>query len=86
VRGGNQYLLIAMDNFTKWPKVYTIPNQKPSEVVDVRMTNFFSGTSRELYCEQGKNFKSQRYRRCWSTLERAREGPPLFIQSDNMVE
>jgi hypothetical protein len=56
---GNPYLLIAMDYFTKWPEVYTIPNQEASEVVDVLMTNFFFGIPRELHCDQSQNFKSQ---------------------------
>jgi hypothetical protein len=25
---GNQYLLTAMDYFTKWPEAYAIPNQR----------------------------------------------------------
>jgi hypothetical protein len=30
-----------MDLFTKWPEVYTIPDQKAMTVVDVLVTNFF---------------------------------------------
>jgi hypothetical protein len=38
---GNQYLLIAMDYFTKFPKVYAIPNQEESTVAEALVTNFF---------------------------------------------
>jgi hypothetical protein len=37
----NQYLLIAMDCLTKWPKVHAIPNQEALKVADVLVTNFF---------------------------------------------
>jgi hypothetical protein len=38
---GNWYLLIAMDNFSKWLEVYTIPNQKASTVMDALVADFF---------------------------------------------
>jgi hypothetical protein len=47
---GKQYLLITMDLFTKWPKVYIIPDQKAMTVVDVLVNNFFcSGVLRKLH-------------------------------------
>jgi hypothetical protein len=43
-----------MDYFTKWPEVYTIPNQKASTVADALVTNFFChfGVPRELHTDQ----------------------------------
>jgi hypothetical protein len=38
---GKWYLLFAMDYFTKWPKLYAIPNQEASIVADVLVRNFF---------------------------------------------
>jgi hypothetical protein len=38
---GNQYLLIAMDCFTKWPEAYAILNHEASTVVEALITNFF---------------------------------------------
>jgi hypothetical protein len=57
---GNQYLLIAMDYFTKWPEVYTISSQEALTVVEVVVTDFFCpfGDSRELHNDQGLNFES----------------------------
>jgi hypothetical protein len=56
---GNQYLLIAMDYFTKWLEAYTIPNQEASTVTEVLVTNFFClfRVLRELPSDQGYNFK-----------------------------
>jgi hypothetical protein len=47
---GNQYLMIAMDCFTKWLEVYAISNQEAS-VVEALVTNFFYsfGLPRELH-------------------------------------
>jgi hypothetical protein len=36
---GNQFLLITMDCFTKWPEAYTIPNQEASVVVEALPTS-----------------------------------------------
>jgi hypothetical protein len=34
---GNQYLLIIMDYFNKWPEAYAIPNQEVSMVVEAAL-------------------------------------------------
>jgi hypothetical protein len=48
-----------MDYFTKWPEVYTIPNQEASTVAEALVANFFCcfGIPRELRSDQGRNFK-----------------------------
>jgi hypothetical protein len=57
---GNQYLLVGMDYFTKWPEVYAIPNQEASTVADALVTNFCRfGVPRELHSDQGYNFESR---------------------------
>jgi hypothetical protein len=57
---GNQYLLFAMDYFTKWPEVYVIPNQEASTVAEALVRNFFCrfGIPLELHSDQGRNFES----------------------------
>jgi hypothetical protein len=37
---GNQYLLFAIDYFTKWPEAYAIPNQEASTAAEDLVTNF----------------------------------------------
>jgi hypothetical protein len=56
---GNQYLLVAMDYFTKFPEVYAILNQEASTVADALVNNYFCrfGVTRELYSDQGRNFE-----------------------------
>jgi hypothetical protein len=43
-----------MDYFSKWLKVYTIPNQEISTVAKVLVVNFFChfGVPRELHSDQ----------------------------------
>jgi hypothetical protein len=56
---GNQYLLIAMDYFTKWPEVYAIPNREASTIAKDLVTNFCRHSIPwELHSDQGRNFES----------------------------
>jgi hypothetical protein len=57
----NQYLCIVIDCFSKWPEVYTIPSQETSMIAGVLVISFFCHfeVPRELYKDQGWNFKSQ---------------------------
>jgi hypothetical protein len=58
---GNQYLLIAIDYFPKWPEAYAIPNQEASTVAEALVTNFFCRfcIPWELKSDQGRNFESR---------------------------
>jgi transposase InsO family protein len=56
----NQFLLITMNCFTKWPETYATPNKEASTVAEVLVTNFYRfGVPRELHSDQGHNFKSR---------------------------
>jgi hypothetical protein len=47
--------------FTKWPEVYTIPNQEALTVADALVNNFFCcfGVLMELHSKEGQNFDSR---------------------------
>jgi len=85
----NRYNLITMDYFTKWPKVYAIPNQEASTVANALVENFFCrfGVPMELHSDQGRNFES---RLMQEVLERRvfikTKTTSLHPQSDGMVE
>jgi transposase InsO family protein len=82
---GNQYLLIAMDYFTKWP----VANQEVSTVADALVTKLFCpfGVPRELHSDQGRNFESQLMQEAWEWLGISKTWTnPLNLQSDGMVE
>jgi hypothetical protein len=59
-KSGNQNLQITMDNDTKWPEVYTIPNQEASTMADALVINLFCVLgSWESCSDQGRNFEPQ---------------------------
>jgi hypothetical protein len=86
---GNQYLLMAMNYFTKLPEAYPIKNHATSTVAEALVTIFFCrfGVPRELHSDQGRNFKS---RLIHEVLHRPGVGKtrttPLKPDSDGMVK
>ena len=50
-----------MDYFTKWPKVYAIPNQDATTVADALEAKFFCrfGVPMELHSDQSRKFESR---------------------------
>ena len=58
---GNQYILVAQDYFTKWPKAFALTDQQAFTVADVLVNQFFTwfGIPMELHSDQGRNFKSE---------------------------
>jgi hypothetical protein len=86
---GNQYILIAMDYFTKWPEAYAILNQEASTIAEVLVTNFFCrfGIPRELHSNQGRNFESRLLQEILQRLGVSKtRTTPLHPQSDGMVQ
>jgi hypothetical protein len=74
-----------MDNFTKWPEAYAIPNQETSTVAEVLITNYFChfGVPRD----QGRNFESHLMQEILQLLGVSKtRTTPLHPQSDGMVE
>jgi len=56
----HRYLLIAMDYFTKWPKIYAVPIQEASTMANALVANFCRfGIPMELHSDQGRNFESR---------------------------
>jgi transposase InsO family protein len=77
-----------MDYFTKWPEVYAIPNQEPSTIGEVLVTNFFCrfGIPRELHSDQGRNFESHLLQEILQRLGVSKtRTKPLYPQSDGVV-
>jgi hypothetical protein len=57
---GKRHLLIATDQFTKWPEVYAIPNQEAPTVADTQVINFSHfAARREVYSNHERNFDSR---------------------------
>jgi hypothetical protein len=85
---GNQYLLIAMGYYTKWTKVYTIPNQETS-MADVLVTSssYASGFWKKCTVNRSQNFTSQLTQKVFQHLGISKIWTThLHPQSDDMVE
>ncbi|UYV74989.1 K02A2.6-like [Cordylochernes scorpioides] len=87
--GGNRYILVAMDYFTKWPEAYAIPNQEATTVAKVLMDNLICrfGVPLELHSDQGRNFEAGVFQELCRLLgTRKTRTAPLHPQSDGMDE
>jgi hypothetical protein len=80
------HILTAMNYFTKWLKVYAIPNQQASTVADVLVTNLLLRGPKRTARRQGRNFESWLLQvlQCLGTSKT--QATPLHPQSDGMVE
>lgn len=58
---GNRYILTAMDYFTKWPKAYSLLDQKTETTVDALVEGIFSrfGAPEVIHSDQDRNFESR---------------------------
>jgi len=84
----NRYLLIAMDCFTKWPKIYAVPIQEASTVANALVANFCRfDVPMELHSDQGRNFESRLMQGVLERLESSKtKTTPLHPQLNGMVE
>ena len=86
---GNQYILIAQDYFTKWPKAFAIPDQRAETVADVLVNKLFTrfGIPVELHSDQGRNFEAQTFQEVCRLLGIHKTRiTPYHPESDGMVE
>lgn len=85
----NQYVLVVMDYFTKWPEALPIPDQTAETVAEACVHHVFSrfGSPRQLHSDQGRNFESAVFQAMLRLfgIEKTRT-TPLHPQSDGMVE
>ena len=62
--GGNKYILVVVDYFTKYAMAMAMPDQKSETVCGVLMKNVFQyfGTPGTIHTDQGSNFQSQLFK------------------------
>ncbi|CAC5389604.1 unnamed protein product [Mytilus coruscus] len=58
--GGNEYIMVVEDYFTKWTESYAIPNRKAVTVADKLVTEFICrfGCPIQIHTDQGREFES----------------------------
>ena len=59
-KGGNRYILVIGDYFTRWMEAYGLPSQQADVVAQKLVHEFISrfGTPLEIHSDQGRNFES----------------------------
>ncbi|CAC5414061.1 unnamed protein product [Mytilus coruscus] len=87
--GGNEYIMVVEDYFTKWTESYAIPNHQALTVADKLVTEFIcrSGCPFQIHTDQGREFESDLFAAIRDKLgiDKTRTCP-YRPQSDGMVE
>ena len=58
---GNRYILLMIDQFTKWVAIHAIPEQTAEQTARIAVNQFFThfGAPLQIHTDQGKNFDGQ---------------------------
>ena len=61
---GNKYILVIMDQFTRWVETFTIPDQGAETTAKTLVNHFIAhfGAPLELHTDQGRNFESELFK------------------------
>ena len=89
IDGGNRYLLIAANYFTKWVEAYSLPNQEAVTVAGFLVKEFLCrfGTPQIIHSDQGQNFESAVFSEMCQLLGISKtRTTPLHSESVGMVE
>jgi transposase InsO family protein len=87
--GGNEYVMVVADYFTRWKEAYAIPNHTARTVADKLVTEFVSrfGAPQQIHTDQGREFESHLFREmCMLLGVEKTHTCPYRPQSDGMVE
>ena len=87
--GGNLYIAVVVDYFTKWAEAFALPNKQSQTVAEVLVTGVICrlGTPHRLHSDQGGEFESNLWTEVCRLLdvEKTRT-TPYRPESDGLVE
>ena len=86
---GNKYILVIIDQFTKWVEAYPIPYQGSGIVAEKLVQQFIStfGTPLEIHTDQGSNFQSDLIKEVCRLLDITKtRTTPYHPSSNGLVE
>lgn len=71
---GNNYVLMMVDQFTKWVEMAALPDQSAESVAENFLVHFIvtCGCPLEVHTDQGRNFDSDLFRPLCSALDIAK--------------
>ena len=87
--GGNKYILVVSDYYTKWTEAFAIPNMEAKTVAQKLVTEVIArfGVPTVIHSDQGKQFESQLFLELCKMLNiRKTRTTPYHPQSDGLVE
>ena len=85
----NKYILVIVDQFTKWIELKALPDQTAETVARTFIEEFVCrmGCAKEVFSDQGKNFDSKLFQQVCSLLEMAKlRTTPYRPSSNGQVE
>ena len=88
-KGGNAYVLVASDYFTRWVEAYAIPNQEAVTVAQKLVDELFCpfSTPEQLHSDQGRQFESDLIAEVCRILKiHKTRTTPYHPQGDGLVE
>ena len=64
---GNQYAVVFMDYFTKWPEVFAVPDHTAETIAHLLVEQVISrhGVPEQFLSDRGKNFRRS-FKKCAS--------------------
>ena len=87
--GGNRYMLVVSDYFTRWPEAFATTDQKSETVARILMDGVVArhGLPQVLHSDQGPSFESKVIRHLcdWLGIRKTRT-TPYHPQGDGLVE
>merc|ERR1711893_323270 len=87
--GGNKFILVVMDYYTKWVEMFAMKDQTAETVAAVLVDEVFSrmGCPYELHSDQGSNFKSKVMTEVYRLMGiKKTQTTPYHPRGDGMVE
>ncbi|KAK3084611.1 hypothetical protein FSP39_016239 [Pinctada imbricata] len=68
---GNEYVLVMVDQFTKWMEVVPLPSQSADVTAKAAIDGFFArfGYPFEIFTDQGRNFESDLFKNLCAQLQ-----------------
>ncbi|MEX1347567.1 MAG: RNase H-like domain-containing protein, partial [Desulfobacterales bacterium] len=68
---GNEYILVCVDQFSKWVECVAIPNQTAETTARAAVDNIFCrlGVPAQIFTDQGRNFESKLFQQLCKILE-----------------
>jgi len=81
----NKYVLVMIDQFTKWVEMFALPEQTAETVAKTFIEQFVCrmGCALEVFSDQGKNFESQLFHEACEMLQMAKSRTTPYRPSSN---